>query len=363
MTLLAITAIVSDSTHLMLPLATLISIFGTIFLYRYGWIRLIFLSIFLVYLINLLWLLNNPLLGHSFQIIANPQSGYVYLFIISAIYSLIALMPSNEQEDNSNSIVGAIVFNGAGFALLMGLYILSFFPNNYVLPTGIIAVYCIVYSIILKVRSVWKIASALYALFGFVALSVSIYGIYHFPQAYFLLAIQSLLVVSMAIWFRSKFIVIMNSLMYLSLLLIYLSTSTPGDAMNISFSIVALATARILNWKKERLTIKTDLIRNFYLIIAFPMVLFTLHHLVPNQFITLSWALAAVVYLVLSFLLKNVKYRYMALGTMVAASFYLFLVDLSRIELVFRVIALLSLAFISIGISFYYNKRLKKKTE
>jgi uncharacterized membrane protein len=93
------------------------------------------------------------------------------------------------------------------------------------------------------------------------------------------------------------------------------------------------------------------------------MVLFTLHHLVPNQFITLSWALAAVVYLVLSFLLKNVKYRYMALGTMVAASFYLFLVDLSRIELVFRVIALLSLAFISIGISFYYNKRLKKKTE
>lgn len=363
MILLSVTAVVSDSTHLMLPLATLISILGTVFLYRFGWIRPVFLSIFLVYLINMIWLLNNPLMGHPLQVITNHQSGYIYLFIGSAIFSLIALMPSDDQKYSSTGITGALVFNGIGFTLLMGLYILSFFPENYIFPTGIIAIYCIIYSIILKVRSVWKIAAALYALFGFVALTVCIYGIYHFPQAYFLLAIQSLLVVSMAIWFRSKFIVIMNSLMYLALLLVYLTTSATGDAMNISFSLVALATARILNWKKERLTIKTDLIRNFYLLTAFPMVLFTLHHLVPDQFVTLSWALAAVAYLLLSLILKNVKYRYMALGTMIAASFYLFLVDLSRIELVYRVVALLSLAFVAIGISIYYNKRLKKKPE
>jgi hypothetical protein len=133
--------------------------------------------------------------------------------------------------------------------------------------------------------------------------------------------------------------------------------------MNISFSFVALATARILNWKKERLTIRTENLRNLYLLTAFPMVLYTLYHLVPNQYITLSWALAAVVYFLFSFILKNVKYRYMALGTMIAASLFLFLVDLARIELVYRVIALLSLAIISIGISFYYNKRLKKKVE
>jgi hypothetical protein len=53
----------------------------------------------------------------------------------------------------------------------------------------------------------------------------------------------------------------------------------------------------------------------------------------------------------------------MALGTMISASLFLFLVDLARIELLFRIIALLFLALISIGISFYYNKRLKKKVE
>ena len=359
---LAITAMLSDSTHLMLLMTCLVSLTSIVLLYRFGWIRLVFLSVFLAYLVNLLWLLGNPLMGHPLQVIDNHQFGFIYLFLIAAVFSSISLMPIKEESYTSTGIIGAIVFNGLGFIVMMGLFILSFFKDAYVLPTGIIAVYCISYSILLKVRSNWKITAALYAIFGYLALTATIYGIYHFPQAYFFLAMQSLLVVSMAVWFRSKFIVIMNILMYISLLIIYLTTAEHGDAMNISFSFVALATARILNWQKERLTIRTESIRNFYLITAFPMVLYTLYHMVPGQFITLSWVLAAVAYFLLSLLLKIVKYRYMALGTMVAAALFLFLVDLARIELAYRVIALLSLAIISLALSFYYTKKMKKRT-
>ena len=359
---LAITAMLSDSTHLMLFLTCLLSLSSIAFLYRFGWIRLVFLSIVLAYLVNLLWLLGNPLMGHPVQVIDNHQFGFIYLFLVAAVFSSIALMPVKEESYTSTGIIGAIVFNGLGFIVMMGLFILSFFKDAYVLPTGIIAFYCIGYSILLKVKSNWKITAALYAIFGYLALTATIYGIYHFPQAYFFLAMQSLLVVSMAVWFRSKFIVIMNILMYISLLIIYLTTAEHGDAMNISFSFVALATARILNWQKERLTIRTESIRNFYLITAFPMVLYTLYHMVPGQFITLSWVLAAVAYFLLSLLLKIVKYRYMALGTMVAAALFLFLVDLARIELAYRVIALLSLAIISLALSFYYTKKIKKRT-
>ncbi|MBC8147584.1 MAG: hypothetical protein H8E98_06320 [Bacteroidetes bacterium] len=133
--------------------------------------------------------------------------------------------------------------------------------------------------------------------------------------------------------------------------------------MNISFSVVALATARILNWRKERLTIRTELIRNFYLITAFLMILYTLYNLVPNHYITLSWTAAALIYFLASFILKNVKYRYMALGNMIAAALFLFMYDLARIELVYRVIALLFLAIISIVLSFYYVRKIKKKGE
>jgi hypothetical protein len=359
--LLVVTAVLSDSTHVILSLVTLVSIIAIILLYRFGWIRLVFLSIFLVYFTNLLWMIGNPMMGHQIQTITYHHSGFIYLFFISAIFSLIALMPKKVEFYTDNSIIGSVIFNGLGFTFLITLFILSFFKENYILLTGSIALYCLVYSIILQIRSNWKITAGLYALFGFVTLSVTMYGIYDFPRAYFSLAIQSLLVVSMAIWFRSKFIVIMNSILFIILLMIYLSTSDQGNSMNISFSIVALATARILNWKKERLTIRTELIRNFYLVTAFLMVLYTLYHLIPNQYITLSWTVAAVIYFLTSLILKNVKYRYMALANMIAAALFLFIVDLARIELVYRVIALLFLAIISIGLSFYYFKKVKKK--
>lgn len=359
--LVSFTAILSDSTHVMLSLVALLSITSIFLLYKFGWIRQVFLSIILVYLVILLWMSGNPLMGHKLQIISDHQSGYLYLFIIAAVFSLIALMPTREELYGENSIIGAIIFNGFGFSVITTLLILSFFIDDYILLSGSIALYCLIYSIILQLRSNWKIIAAIYALFGFITLSVSIYGIYDFPHAYFLLAYQSLLVLSMAIWFRSKFIVIMNSLLFICILMIYLSTSSTENLINISFSIVALITARILNWKKERLTINTDLIRNFYLITAFLMVLYTLYHLLPNQYITLSWGVAAVVYFSFSIILKNVKYRYMALGTMIAAALFLFIVDLARIDLIYRVIALTFLAIISIGLSFYYAKKLKKK--
>jgi hypothetical protein len=302
-------------------------------------------------------------MGHQVQAITNPDLGFIYLFILAALFSLIALMPDKKEWYSDTSIVGSIIFNGVGFTFLITLFILSFFKANYVILTGSIAIYCLVYSVVLKYRSYWKITPAFYALFGFVTLSVTFYGIYNFPGVYFFLSFQSLLVVSMAIWFRSKFIMLINSILFGILLIVYLSTSLHTTGINISFSVVAIATARILNWKKERLTIKTEYLRNFYLISAFFMVPYTLYNSVPKQYITLSWTLAAVLYFAFSLILKNVKYRYLALGTMIAAAIYLFIVDLARIELVYRIVSLLFLAMISIGLSIYYTKKLKSKSE
>lgn len=358
--LIAIIAILSDSTHIMLSLAAALSVIGVLLLYKHGWIRLVFLSIFMSYFIILMWMISNPFMGHQLQIVSSHQFGYLYIYCIAGVFSLIALMPPKEDFYSVGSIIGSLVFNGLGFIFVMSIYIFTLYFENYVLPVGLIASYCIVYSIFLKTRSNWDVTASIYALCGFFAISICIYGIYNFPNAYFLLAIQSLLVVSMAIWFRSKFIVIMNCLLLIILLIIYLYTHAPDNAVNISFSIVALVTARILNWKKDRLTIQSEIIRNFYLVIAFLMVLYTLNHLMDNQYITLSWTVVAVILFGLSILLKNVKYRYMALASMIAAALYLFIVDLARIELIYRVIAMLFLAVISIGLSFYYSKNLKK---
>jgi hypothetical protein len=164
----------------------------------------------------------------------------------------------------------------------------------------------------------------------------------------------------MALWFRNRLIAVLNSVLFLTILIVYLLFSKSVDGVNFSFALIALVSARIINWKRSRLQIQTDMIRNLYLIEGFFMVLYALFHAVPKQFMTLSWTMAALLYFLLSFILKNVKYRYMALGTMICAAFYLFIVDLARIEIIYRVLALLFLAAISIGISIYYTNRIKK---
>jgi hypothetical protein len=217
------------------------------------------------------------------------------------------------------------------------------------------------FSVLLKYFSIWKFTPALYALYGFVSISIMFYGIWDFPRAYLLLSLQSLLVVSMALWFRSKIIVVMNIVLFVGLLTGYAASGSSQVLINFSFPIVAFISARIINWKKERLTIKTELIRNSYLTVLFITMLFAVYRSFPSQYITLSWTAVVLLYFLISIILKNVKYRYLAVATMAVTTIYLFAIDLARIGVIFRIIAFMFLAIISIGISVYYVRKIKKK--
>ena len=93
------------------------------------------------------------------------------------------------------------------------------------------------------------------------------------------------------------------------------------------------------------------------------MVLVSLQKAVPENFVTLSWTLAAMMFFVLSVVIRNVKYRWLGIITLVITVCYLFLVDLSNISLGYRVIALMFIAVISLGISIFYSTRQKSKKE
>ena len=298
-------------------------------------------------------------MGNTFQILTGHNYGHLYLFAIGASFSLLPLL-RNKDGYSDDLLIGAIIVNGIFFTLLLTLISTKFFIDSYVLLFSVVTFCCLVYSVILKSVSDWKFASAFYALYGFLAMSISLYGLVGFPRVYLLLSVQSLVVVTMALWFRNRLIIVMNSLLFLGILLVYQFSSKPVDSVNFSFALVPLISARIINWQKTRLNIKTDLIRNLYLIEGFLMVMFALYHGLPKQFVTLSWTVAALIYFLLSFLLRNIKYRYMALGTMACAAIYLFIVDLASIGIIYRVLALLFLAVVSIGISIYYSNRVKK---
>jgi hypothetical protein len=357
-----VTSIASNAIHFILPILVAVSGISLFFTYRFGWWTSLIISIIVVYLAFLFWMLNNPIMTGSLEVISDHNFGYIYLFASALLYTLLGLLPKSEKVPE-HLLNFSIVLNGIGFSVIFTLATLSFFLENYFFYFGMIAAFCIGYSILLKIRGAWKAVSAMYAIYSFVALRICIAGIYKFPLAFYLLAIQSLLVVSMALWFRSRFIVIMNTILFMSLLLAYLVTPDSVNTINFSFALVAMVTARILNWKKQRLEIRTEFIRNIYLFAGFGMLLYSLHHAVSAQFVTLSWALSALLFFLLSVLIHNKKYRWLAIITMLVTVFYLFIVDLKNISLGYRVVALMFIALIALGISIFYSRRQKKGKE
>ena len=360
--MIAVTAIFSDSTPFMLSLMIFMAALSVYSVIRFDWWTLLIVSIIIVYTIFLLWSFNNPFVTQTFKVVDALQNSYIYLLFCAFIFSMLTLQP---ERDNSQvqPLNASIILNGLGFSFIMAILLAIFFKDNYYLPLGLISAFSIGYSAILQSRGVWKFSAALYALYGFAVLSITIAGIYKFPLAFLLLSIQSLLVVSMALWFRSKFIVSMNVLMFIGLLIAYFIFSKPVISIDYSFMLAAFITARIINWKKDRLEIKTDMMRNIYLIIGFIMTLVSLYRSVSDNYITLSWTMAAGIFFLLSILLQNVKYRWLAISTMIVTAFYFFLFDLRLISIEFRIIALLFLAIISLSLSTFYARRMKRKRE
>jgi len=356
------TAMVSNNTHITLTLCTIAAAVSMLLFFKFNLSRQVRFSVVLIYFALLIWIFNNPMMTHKFGLIKAHDFGYIYIFIIAFIFSLTALYQSKDKI-SPDFVVSVVVMNGIGFSLLLFLIVIAFFAKDYVWLFTTIFIFAFAYSVFMKLKTDWKNIRALYALYSFSALSIVVYGFLGFPAAFMLLAFESLLVVSMALWFRSKFIVFMNLLMFIGLLITYKAVGESSNSVNFSFAIVSLVTARILHLQSERLGIKTDFLRNIYMIIGFIMMLYALHKSVPVGFVTISWTALALVYFGLSILLKNIKYRWMSIFTFAASAFYLFIVDFQKIDMVFRVLAFLVLAIISIGISIYYTKRQKSNKD
>ncbi len=359
-TLLIATAIFFDTTPVTLALLTLTSLASLVLFYRQAWWKLHIYALFMVYLTHWLWLFGNPFMGHPLRLVASPQDNIIFLFSYAVIYASSIFIPKTKLPGNT-ALISVSVGNALAFSILLLIITPEFYRASYVPIFSAVSVLCLLFAVLLKMRSSRDFAPATYAVYGFMAMSIALYHISGLPDAYLLLVLQSFLVVSMALWFRSKIIVVANTFLFISILLIYLIASESIDTINFTFAFTALATARILNWQRERLTLKTEMFRNTYLLCAFFMILYSLNKALPSHYVTLAWTAAAFGFFFLSIWLHNKKYRYLSVLTIIVTGGHLFFVDLGQMSTGFRVIAFLVFALISIGVSVYYTKRIRKK--
>ena len=361
--LLLFTGIVNGSNAFASFVTMLASVIALYFYIRFGWQKFVLAFMFIIYLAHTNWLLNNPLIGNPLELEASPGISYINFLLSAVVFSALAVIPPKETASRE-LLIASVVWNGLNFSVVLAFSTLLYFRDSYILLFSFIAAFCLGYSIILQKRTEIKIFASMYAIYSFVAMSVAFYGLFLLPKAYTLLSIQSLLVVSMALWFRSRFIVVINTFLFLMLLALYLNDEQSYSATNFSFMLIAFFSARIINWKKDRLQLKTELIRNVYLLAGWIMTLVAVYHVVPDAWITASWIFAAILFFVTSLLLKNIKYRWLAIASVLASACKLIFVDFANIDIVFRILLFMVLAVVSIGASILYTKFYKsKKTE
>jgi hypothetical protein len=349
------TAALANATHVTLPLVALCALIAVLLAAARGWCTMLAGAVVLVYASHVLWLLGNPAVNYAIRGVSEPQFNLVYLLLYGALFVSSVGFRTKPFVGPAPHVAPAVLSGAALFAVGSLVAFAQYrqeYPSVYLAQT--------LFFLAASMAS-WRalhaeLIPAVYACFGYVALSLVIYGHAGLPDSFQWLALQSLLVVSMALWYRSKILVVLNSLMYVGILGAYLAGSSSSNLANFSFALVAIGTARIMNWQRERLTLRTKLLRNVYLAISLVFLLYALHQAVPRQLVTLSWTLTAVCYFTLSIVLHNVKYRWMAMFTLFFSILHLFLVDLVRLDASFRVAAFLFVGAMAIASSLFYSR-------
>jgi hypothetical protein len=131
--------------------------------------------------------------------------------------------------------------------------------------------------------------------------------------------------------------------------------------ISLGFGLVALGSARILNWKRDRLELKTELMRNAYLLVAFVVFPYAFYHLVPGRYVGLAWVGLALFYYAMNLIVRNQKFRWMGHATLLLTSLYIVVVGTSSFGPVYRVLSFLALGTVMLVVSLVFT-RLRKRT-
>jgi hypothetical protein len=285
------------------------------------------------------------------------------LLAYGVILALGTLLRPNREKEGIAQFIGSFL-NGAGCYSLFLIHTLGAFPAS-VFQSHLIASICfLAVAVAFWIVEKSKYSTFAYAILGYMAMSVAIAKLFPVPGVFVWLSAQSIVVVATAIWFRSRFIVVANFFIFLSMVIGYLFVAEAETGISIVFGIVALASARILNWQQDRLELKTELMRNAYLASAFAVFPYALYHLVPHGYVSLAWVGIAMFYYLMNLIIKAQKYRWMGHLTLILTVMYVLIIGIFQLDPTYRIISFLILGTVLLVTSLVFTRlRARKRTE
>ena len=357
-----LTAMLIETALIEFILILALAIFTAFLKEKYSWRTLLTYGLIITYFTHFLWFINNPLAGNPIKITTGISINLPFILLYFLVFTYSNYLSIKKEKENNLISLNILLNCLSAFGLFFIISLLSakesLFQYHLIMSILFIALSYIFW---VKFRS--KFSSFFYSITGFTALSVAIIAGVEQPDFFIILCWQSLLVLAFALLYKSKFITVANFIMYLLIFIVYLGFSGFGN-ITISFGIVALLSARITNWQKNRLEIRTEFIRHTYLFLAFIIFPIALFNMVPNEYVSIAWIILSVIYYAIGMLLNNIKYRWLALYTLLITAVYLLVIGIQESDPTYRIISFLSLGLVLLLVSLVYSRaRLKRPIE
>lgn len=327
---------------------------------RADWPAIVPAAIFPAFVVYFLWAINNPLLGRSVHVMPGPAAALAFVLAGIALFATGSLLRARREKEDAVPIAAALLNCGAGYGVFL-VHSAAAFQKIFVAAHLTASAVLLVIAVAFWLRERSRISTFIYAMTGYMALSMAIMKAAPLPEVFVWLSLQSVLVVATAIWFRSPFIVVANFLIYTGIVLAYVVVAKSENGISLGFGLVALLSARILKLKQERLELKSELMRNAYLLSAFIIFPYALYHLVPGRYAGLAWVGVALFYYAMNLLIRNQKYRWMGHGTLLLTALYLVIVGVSRFEPIYRNLSFLVLGSVLVAVSLVFTQLRRKR--
>ena len=357
-----LTVILGENPYYIFTWITIISATSVYIKIQYKWETFLTLSIFLAYLTHFLWFINNPLLGHELMFITGTKVNIIFPFIYFLVFTSAYIIKSDEPGEPFIKIFNTASNSIFFYILLLGLTIGGNNSELFSITFTLASILFLSFSLFFWLKEQSKFLTFILAMTGYLALSTAIIYEFRIPNAFIWLCWQSLIVISTAVWFKSKFIITANFFIYIMILVFYLFLADGISYVSLSFGAVALTTARILKWKQDTLELKTEQMRNSYLIITLLFIPFVLYNIMPEGFAALSWVGVAVLYYIFSLILESRKYRWMAVLTLLMSIFYISILGLTSGQLIYKIMSFLVLGSVLIATSVLYGRMKNKQS-
>ncbi len=363
LTLGYIASLISGETYIIFLSILVLTTLSSYVKINYQWGKLFYYTIFLTYLTHLIWFINNPLItGNKIGLVTEPYLNIFFLMLYLVIIAVGNIYRKVEFGDDKQRIMSSF-FNSFGFILLFAFITTTKFSSEITVSFIAATILFLLLAFLFWKKGRDKYSIFFFSILGYIALSISLMNAFEIPEIFIWLSWQSILVVSTAILFRSKIIIVANFLIYLMIVLGTLILSSGSAISFVNIGIVSLLGARILNSQKDKLDLKTEAMRNAYLAIAFFLLPYSTFLVLPIEYVGFTWLGIAILYYAFSLLLKNNKYRWMAILTLAITILYTLILGIIHPDNEMKVISFIAVGVVLIIISFVYARIKPKDNE